>query len=143
MRQREIKIKFSKPVNDFVRKGVHRSPVTRTATARSAVQAIHHLLTGIVPASGASDTHSSTEALPSATNCTILAAVAGDTATVMICNGCGCVPDPSLLDSTMRCPCPDCTATTGAEGHIAAMKSAPDKVAKNAAVNALLKAVGR
>ena len=47
---------------------------------------------------------------------------------------------PSPIKVTL---CPDCTTTTGAEGHIAAMKSATDKVAKHAAVDALLKAVGR
>jgi len=39
--------------------------------------------------------------------------------------------------------CPECTAKTGAEGHLAAMKSATDKAGKHAATDALLKAVGR
>jgi uncharacterized protein YlaI len=39
--------------------------------------------------------------------------------------------------------CPDCVAKTGAEAHVTAMKSAPDKAAKHAAQDALLKAVGR
>jgi len=39
--------------------------------------------------------------------------------------------------------CPECTEKTGAEAHIAAMKAATDKVAKHAASDALLKAVGR
>ena len=47
---------------------------------------------------------------------------------------------PSPVKITL---CPDCTTTTGADTHLAAMKSAPDKVAKHAAVDALLKAVGR
>jgi len=39
--------------------------------------------------------------------------------------------------------CPECTTKTGAEGHVAAMKTAADKPAKHAAAEALLKAVGR
>lgn len=47
---------------------------------------------------------------------------------------------PSPVKVTL---CPECTAKTGAEGHIAAMKAATDKAGKHAATEALLKAVGR
>jgi protein-arginine kinase activator protein McsA len=39
--------------------------------------------------------------------------------------------------------CPECTTKTGAEQHVEAMKTAPDKNAKHAAAEALLKAVGK
>jgi hypothetical protein len=39
--------------------------------------------------------------------------------------------------------CPECTTKTQAEEHVAAMKATTDKAAKHAAMEALLKAVGK
>lgn len=39
--------------------------------------------------------------------------------------------------------CPECSSSTGAPDLVAAIKSAPDKPAKHAAVDQFLKAVGR